>query len=98
MLVTMYFGLLRISEVTSSEHPILAVDLHMAENKNKLKIILRMSKTHGRGDKLQIIKIAGSSRGKTNECYCPFQLMKIYLSHRPSCKEPTTEPLFIFAD
>ena len=55
LLCTAYYGLFRIGELTQSLHVVKAADVHVGENKNKLMFILHMSKTHSKGDKLQII-------------------------------------------
>ena len=49
-----YFGLLRIGEVTLSPHAILAKDVHIGENKNKILFILRSSKTHCKATSLNL--------------------------------------------
>ena len=41
-----YFGLLRIGEVTSGDHPVLARNVHIGLNKKKILFILWTSKTH----------------------------------------------------
>ena len=94
-----YYGLLRVGEVTAGDHPILAVDVHIAQNKNKIMLILRSSKTHGKGDKPQIIKIKQMSQHyTTHRNYCPFQIMKQFAEIHPTCKSPHTELFFVFAD
>ena len=45
LLMAGYFGLLRVGELTQGEHPILATDVHIGENKNKILFVLRTSKT-----------------------------------------------------
>ena len=57
LFLTMYFGLLRVSEVTSGGHPILAKDVQIAANKKKFLLILRTSKTYWKNSKPQLIKI-----------------------------------------
>ena len=47
---TTYFGLFRVGEVTAGDHPILAKDVHIAKNKEKMLFILRTSKTHWKND------------------------------------------------
>ena len=42
-----YYGLIRVGEITRSEHILKAKNVHMATNKDKLLIILYTSKTHG---------------------------------------------------
>ena len=57
MVLTGYYGLLRVGELTISPHTIKAMDVHKAENKNKILICLRTSKTHDRSNQPQIIKL-----------------------------------------
>ena len=57
LFTTAYYGMMRIGEVTTGDHPVKAVDVHVGSNKKKLLFILRTSKTHGLGDKPQKIKI-----------------------------------------
>ena len=52
-----YFGMFRVSKVTMGEHPIRACDVKIANNKQKMMFILRTSKTHGRHNKPQKVKI-----------------------------------------
>ena len=60
MFAAAYYGLLRISKVTKGSHPILAPDVHVADNKDNLIMVLQSSKTHGRDMKPQMIKIMGN--------------------------------------
>ena len=55
---TMYFGLLRVSEVASGVHSVLARDAHIGKNKRKFLFVLRTSKTHGKNSPPQMIKIS----------------------------------------
>ena len=57
---TAYYGLLRIGEVTTGSHPILAKDVYVADNKKKILLILRSSKTHNLGDPPQLVKISST--------------------------------------
>ena len=95
MLSTMYFGLLRISEVTAGNHAVLARDVHIASNKRKILFLLRSSKTHGP----QMIKI--SSCGARSEHYkwdfWPFSLLQTYIHVRGGYHHDDDE-FFIFAD
>ena len=96
MFSSAYYGILRISEVTTSEHPVKAVDVHVAENKNKFLFILCTSKTHGLGDKPQMIRIKGSARSLDHNC--PFKILQRFVAVHPSCRTPATEPFFVYAD
>ena len=66
MLVTAYYRLFRIGEISQSEHVIKACDVHIGTNKKKLMFVVRSSKTHSLGDKPQIVKIKATTCGK--EC------------------------------
>ena len=109
MFSTMYFGLLRISEVTKGAHPVLAKEVHIGFNKKKMLFILRTSKTHWYGNKPQLVKISSvqskhqthSSQAKNvkdeNYCPCPFELLQLFAQiHGPYHKDDN--PFFIFAD
>ena len=101
---TSYFGLFRIGELTTGDHPVRVADVQIGENKNKMLFILRTCNTHTRGDKPQQIKISSKRimeddlQQKNNpECPCPFQLLKLYLSMRPLFLD-LNEPFFVFGD
>ena len=53
-----YYGLMRIGELTTSQHSLKAKDVHIASNKNKILVILHSSKTHGKESLPQKIKIS----------------------------------------
>ena len=98
---TAYFGLFRVGEITKGDHPILAKDVHIGSNKNKLIIILLTSKTHWKNVKPQIVKIDSSNARTSVKSkilqFCPFQLLKDYTSWRKSYKS-VTEQFFVFSD
>ena len=58
---TAYFGLFRVSELVTGEHPVLAKDVHIGQNKKKMLFVLHSSKTHTRNVPPQIVKISSSS-------------------------------------
>ena len=98
-----YFGMLRIGEVTSGNHPIKAIDVHIGQNKKNLLFVLRTSKTHTLGDKPQLIKITVRENTQlqnrsTDEYLCPFTIIRKFIAMRPSCRQAVTEPFFIFRD
>lgn len=98
-----YYGLLRIGELTKGTHLILAQDVHMSNNwKRKIQLVLRSSKTHGRGDRPQIITIPN----KVDEAeiyalqgtkYCPFAILQEYLIVRGNYKQDSDQ-FFVFSD
>ena len=93
-----YYGLLRIGELTTGTHPIKAKNVHIAQNKPKLLLILYSSKTHGRESRPQEVKITGnSSYNAKSRNFCPFLISREYLAIRGNyIKE--NEPFFIFRD
>ena len=48
---TAYFGLFRVGELTTGDHPVLARDVHIGINKKKMLFLLRTSKTHWKDSK-----------------------------------------------
>ena len=83
-----YYGLLRIGELIDSPHVILAENVHVGENKNKIMFILASSKMHNKADKPQIIKISNKPlRSVTMQIsisdYCPYSIVKNYIKMRP---------------
>ena len=106
---TAYFSLLRVGEVTDSEHSIRVKNTHIGTNKDKILLILDSSKTHNKGNKPQKIKISSipaTVRMKSGDCatftvkgtkYCPFNLIKAYISCRLKAKSEM-ENFFVFSD
>ena len=94
--VLAYYGMLRISEIATGEHPILASDVHISENKRKILFILRTSKTHWTDVKPQRVKITGAN-SKELERHCPFFIINQYIEIRGDCAM-TREPFFILSD
>ena len=52
-----YYGLLRVSEVAKGKHPVLAFDVHIGINKNKILFLLRTSRMHWKYSRPQSVKI-----------------------------------------
>ena len=94
LFITIYYGLFRVGEVTSGDHPILATNVHIGINKDKLLFILCSSKTHDPGDKVQQVKIKGLHK-LSSKYACSFQTLHEYLQIRPPYSS-FTEPFFIF--
>ena len=96
-----YYGLLRAGELTFSQHVMKARDVHVGINKEKILIILYTSKTHGKGDIPQKIRITSNKSERSGNYakrhFCPFELMQDYVQIRPELVHDT-EPFFIFAD
>ena len=100
MFAVSYYGMLRISEITFGSHPILARDVHIATNKNKLLFVLRTSKTHWKDNKPQLVKISKNSMVINTDdplSKCPYHIIREYLSVRP-LRENDSETFFVFSD
>ena len=63
-----YYGLMRVGEVTKSQHVLKAKDVHIAQNKDKILLILYSSKTHTKGSRPQKIKITSNRNEKSGSC------------------------------
>ena len=78
-----YYGMVRISEVTMSDHVVKARDVHSALNKDKIMLKLYTSKTHNQGMKAQTIKITANLIEKSGfyakRNFCPFKLINAYM-------------------
>ena len=111
MLTSGYFGLLRVGEMTFSDHTIKAKDVHIGHNKNKILFILHSSKTHGKYAHPQTVKISeiqdgcktqddskkSQNRIPQNDKCCPFQLLQQYLAIRPKYRHDHNQ-FFVFSD
>ena len=113
LFTTAYFGLFRVGELTSSIHIVKAKDVHIGRNKDKWVFILHTSKTHWTDSKPQIIKITstnsvsaddnrfrsqGSKQSRHQLEFCPFGIIKTYLSYRKKQRRNNMEQFFIFHD
>ena len=105
--VICYYGLLRIGEiaVTASGHTLKAKDIHLAVDKKKLLLVLYSSKTHGKAETPQQIKIEANNYSIYNRYqkslkgrkYCPFIIINHYLKIRGGYREDD-DSLFVFQD
>ena len=102
LLITAYFGLFRVGELTKSEHVIKAADVHIGTNKKKLLFVLHTSKTHSRSVKPQSVKICSNQLAEhvvvnESQLYCPFKLISDYIAIRKQRKSKQ-EQFFVFSD
>ena len=97
MLSIGYYGMFRVGEMTKSPHTMKAKDVHIANNKNKILVILYTSKTHGKDSFPPKIKIEASVNRVTNSFFCPFKLLRSYLESRGGYMAETEE-FFVFSD
>ena len=81
-----YYGRFRVGELTRSEHVIKACDVHLGANKHKILVALYSSKTHDKTMKPQKVKITANVAEKSgkyaNRYFCPFTLIRNYVSLR----------------
>ena len=86
MIMMGYYSLLRPGEMTKSPHAIKAQDVFIGQNKNKILLILRSSKTHSKESRPQKVKIMahnysiGSGMSSTKSCFCPFETARKYIN------------------
>ena len=101
-----YFGLMRIGELTEvpGMHAVKASNIHMGTNKNKIKLVLYTSKTHGKESYPQKIKIHAAEsydikKARNGQLFCPFKLVNDYLILRAQFPEVSLQQnLFLFRD
>ena len=96
-----YYGMMRISEVTLSDHVVKAKNVQCAVNKERIRLVLYTSKTHSQGMRPQKIKITSNlsewSGSYVHRNFCPFRLMNDFLYRREDY-DHGSEQLFIFKD
>ena len=100
-----YYGLMRVGELTYSSHVMKAENIHVATNKDKILIVLYTSKTHGKANRPQKIRIT-SNRGEKTGSYlhrnfCPFKLLQQYVKLRDQGDQKCNdgqEQFFVFSD
>lgn len=99
MMVMGFYGMLRVGEMASGDHPILARDVHFNHRLKKVQIILRTSKTHGLGDQPQYVKYnSDDSRVFLyNKKFCPYQITADFMTAR-GAKLYDSDPFFVFSD
>ena len=106
LLITAYYGLFRVGELTSSSdgHAVLPKDVQIGFYKKKIMFILRSSKMHMKGSKLQIIKISSTDvAGKHKKrkfklsLPCLYKLLRKYSTTRIPFKQDT-DLFFVFSD
>ena len=75
-----YYGLMRVGEVTRSQHVLRAKNVHIAMNKDKIMLILYSSKTHSKESRPQKIKITVNHSERSGHYvhrnFCPFLSMR----------------------
>ena len=98
ILILGYYGLFRVGELTTGDHPIKAKDVHVATNKEKILVVLYSSKTHSIADRPQKVKIVANTKKENNgRIFCPFKLMRRYMAERGDYTTDR-EALFVFRD
>ena len=95
IILILYYGLFRIGEVTLSPHALKARDIHINDEKTKMLLVLRSSKTHSKANKPQNIKLTSNMIGSKK--FCPVKYLNKFLELRGGYKS-IDEQLFIFRD
>ena len=99
-----YYGMMHIGELTQAPgcHAVKAKNVHVGQNKDKIKLVLFTSKTHGRGSYPQYIKIRALPQyflpsAKRARFFYPFDLVDRFIQLCGSY-DVESENLFIFRD
>ena len=91
-----YYGMMRVGELATGNHPVLAKDILVSDEKCKILLILRSSKTHNKNARPQSIKL--TSQDETlNTRHHLFETARLFLQLRGDYYS-LTEQLFIFRD
>ena len=95
-----YYGLMRVGELATGTHTLLAKNIHIGTNKDKILIILYSSKTHNRANRPQKIKISGLKCDKIKHIrkrhFCPFSVTRAYLKLCGSYIEDQEQFFYLF--
>ena len=104
-----YYGLFRIGEISLSPHVIKAINVHKGTNKDKILFILYSSKTHGKNNRPQQVKIIGGDYLEVTtyksyaynyyekRMFCPVEIVYKYLEMRP-IQVDDNEQFLVFSD
>ena len=93
-----YYGLLRVGEITSGDHPIRALDVHIGKNKKKFVFILQTLKTHWTDVKPQMIKLQSypiPGHNYNSYKHCPYTILRDFVEICGPC-DSVNEAFFIF--
>ena len=99
-----YYGLLRIGELTKSQHVIKLRNVHVAQNDERILFILYSSKTHSirnRPQKIRLDTRKNRKRIERQSQFCPVQATKDYLVIRANnCQKlpKETDQFFVFSN
>ena len=93
-----YYGMLRVGELSYSNHTIKACNIHVGSNKDKILIVLYSSKTHGKESRPQKVKISALPNFKKTQkiLFCPFELIIQYMKIRGDYYNDN-EQFFVFS-
>lgn len=95
--VSAYYGLMRISELVG-RHAVNTEDVHISKtsSKAKVKYVLRLSKTHTKGKRPQIVDIHPDYQVLGTK-FCPVSIISEFSKLRPP-REVFGENYFVFSD
>ena len=94
-----YYGLFRIGELVKGAHTIKAKNVHVAQNKEKILIMLYTSKMTGVNSHPQKIKITSVKNHKSEpkRFFCPFLTIREFIRLRGGFSS-NTEHFFVMQD
>lgn len=90
-----YFGMMRVSEITMSDHTVKAPNVRYAKNKNKISITLYSSKTHSIKDPPQFISI---NEQPDMLDQCPVKLISEFVNLRGTLAKNESDAFFVYQD
>ena len=97
-----YYGMLRVGEMTLSNHTLKTCNVHVGNTKDKILLVLYTSKTHGQESGPQKIRISAAtntpySNARQEKFFCPVKTVIRYMYARGAYQDDS-EQFFIFAD
>ena len=94
-----YYGLMRVGELTKSQHVLKACNIHVGHNKDKVLLTLYSSKTHGYESGPQKIRISATQlcHKRVSRFFCPVRMVLQYMNIRGNYKN-SSDQFFVFAD
>ena len=93
-----YYGMMRVGELSLSDHTLKACNLHVGHNKDKIMMVLYTSKMHGEESRPQKIKVAAVPMKRVdNKHFCPFETVIDYMAMRGPYRS-VSEQFFVFKD
>ena len=96
-----YYGMMRVGELSDSQHSLKAGDVHVNDNQDGLLVVLYISKTHGEESKPQKIRISAvedpTEAARHHRFFCPVKAVLQFMITRGNFVHDD-EPFFRLSD